>query len=82
MKCQISDDNIMIDVVDQMYESDWFLEETMMAWKDTQDSQKTWVKCRAFFKAAYIARKRYSKTNEQTNESLKKVTVNDIFQSH
>ena len=36
----VSDNDIVIHVVDQMYESDWFLEEKMMAWEETQDAQK------------------------------------------
>ena len=64
--------------MDQMYESDWFLEETIMAWEDTQDHQKTRALCQAFFEAAYIARKRYNKAKRQTHGSLNKITENEL----
>ena len=54
---KVPNNNIIIHVVDQIYESDWFSEETMMAWEDTQDFQKMWAKHQAFFEVAYIARK-------------------------
>ena len=38
----VSDDDIIICVVNQMHEPDWFLEEIMTKWKDTKDKRKTW----------------------------------------
>ena len=54
---KVSNDDIVIDIMDQMYESNWFLEETMTTWEESQDNQKTWAKCQAFFEIAYIAEK-------------------------
>ena len=34
------DDDIIIHVVDQMYESDWFSKETMTKWEETNDNTK------------------------------------------
>ena len=75
---KVSDDDIIIHVVNQMYEPNWFLEETMTAWEDTLDSQKTWAKCQALFEAAYIERKQYNKAKGQTNQSLNKVTEHNL----
>ena len=75
---KVLDDDIMINLVDQMYASDWFSEETMMAWEETQDAQMTWAKCQAFFEAAYIERKQYNKAKGQTNQSLNKVTEHNL----
>ena len=35
---KVLDDNIVIHVVDQMYESNWFSEDTMTTWEETQDN--------------------------------------------
>ena len=40
---KVSDDNIVIHVVNEMYELDWFSEETMTKWEETNDNSKTWI---------------------------------------
>ena len=69
---KVPDDDIMIHIVDQMYDSDWLSEETMMAWEELQDTDKTWAKCQAFFEVAYIAQKCYTYMKEHSNESMNK----------
>ena len=46
-----SDDDIIIHVVDQMHESDWFSEETMTKWEETNDDTKMWQTCQNFEEA-------------------------------
>ena len=41
----VPDNDIVIYVVDQMYESDWFSEDTMTKWEETNDNKKTWKQC-------------------------------------
>ena len=66
----MSDDDIPIYAVDQMYESDWFSEETMTKFDETNDSSKTWLQCQQFFEEAYIARKGYIMQNKTQRRSL------------
>ena len=68
----------MIHVIDQMYESDWFSEDTMTKWEEMQDNEKTWSKCQKFFEDAYIARKRYNDTTGQTQDSINKITEAEL----
>ena len=75
---KMSDNNIVIHIVDQMYKSHWFSEETMTTWEETQDKKKTWPKCQTFFEAAYIARKRLNNAKEQPNKSINKTTEADL----
>ena len=74
---KVSDNDIVIQVTDQMYEFDWFSEETMVKWKDTKDNTKTWQVCEQFFEKAYIARKRYNKAKRQTQESINNFMTNE-----
>ena len=53
----MSDDDIVIHVVNQMYTSDWFLEDTMTKWEETHNNRKTSKQCQQFFEEAYIVRK-------------------------
>ena len=36
----MSDDDIVVHVVNQMYELDWFSEENMMTWEETRTKKK------------------------------------------
>ena len=74
----MSDEDIMIHVADQMYECDWFSEETMMTWKDMQDTDKMWAKCQAFFEATYVGRKCYNDAKGQTKKSMNVFTEADL----
>ena len=38
----VSDNDIAIYIADQMYKSDWFLEDTMTEWKEKNDNRKAW----------------------------------------
>ena len=49
----VSDDVIVIHIVDQMYKSDWFSEETMAKWEEINYNNKTWLECQQFFEDAY-----------------------------
>ena len=40
---KVSDGDIVIHVVDQIYEWDWFCKETMVAWGETQKKEKTLI---------------------------------------
>ena len=42
---KVNNDDILIHVVDQMYESDWFSEDTMTKWEETQNHNNIWSKC-------------------------------------
>ena len=53
----MSVDNIVIHVMNQMYELDWFSEETMTTWEETNDDEKAWTKCQMLIENPYIARK-------------------------
>ena len=68
---KVYNDDLLIHVMSQMYKSDWFLEETIMVWEDTQDIKN-------ILEAAYIARKRYNEAKGQTHESLNKITKNEL----
>ena len=46
---KVTDDDIVIHVVDQMYESNWFLEETMNKWEALTNDEKILTKCKEFF---------------------------------
>ena len=48
----MSHDDIIIHVVDQMYEFDWFPKETMTKWEESNENTKTWENCQKFFKDA------------------------------
>ena len=48
----MSGNNIVIHVVDQIYESDCFSEEMMTKWEETNENTKTW--CQELFEEAYI----------------------------
>ena len=72
----VLNDDIVIYVIDQVYESDWFSEESMTKWKETSDNTKTWQNCQQFSKEANIARKRYNKAKGQTQETMNNVMVN------
>ena len=74
MECTVSNDDIVIHVMDQLYESDLFSEDTMTKWEKLQDNDKTWNKCQKFFEGAYIARKRYNDAKGQTPDSISKIT--------
>ena len=74
---KVSDNDIAIHVMDQMYELDWVSEEIMTTWAETQDNKKTWPKCQTFFDAAYIARKRYINAKGQLTESINKIIKAD-----
>ena len=74
----MSDDDIVIHVVDQIHESDSFSEETMKTWKETWDNKKMWIKCQTFFEAAYIPKKWYMDAKDQTSESMNKSTEADF----
>ena len=37
-----SDDDIVIHVMEQMYDSNWFTEEHMTEWKEREDRNKSW----------------------------------------
>ena len=74
---KVFDDNIIIHVVDQMYESDWFSEETITKWEETNNNSKTLHQCQQFFEDAYIARKRYIKTKGSIKESINKIMTAD-----
>ena len=69
---KVSDDDIVNHVVDQVYESD------MTTWEETQDNEKTWIKCQTFFEAAYTARKWYIDAKSQTSESRDEFTEADF----
>ena len=43
-KVSVSDNDIITHVVEQMYESDWFSEETMTKWEETNDNIKNMAK--------------------------------------
>ena len=53
----ISDNNIIIHVVEQMYESNWFTKENMTEWEEKIDRNKSWDTCKLHFKLCYIAHK-------------------------
>ena len=55
----LSEDDIIIHVVEQMYKSNWFTEEHMTEWEELDDGTKTWEECKAHFKRCYITRKWY-----------------------
>ena len=38
----VSEDNIKVHVLDQMYESYWFSKEMMTKWEEIDDNDKTW----------------------------------------
>ena len=69
---KVSDDDIVIDVVDQMYESDLFSEDTITTWEEIQDNDKTLSKCQKFFENEYIARKQYLDAKGQKQENVTK----------
>ena len=46
----VSDDDIVIHAIDQMYESDLFLEETMMTWEEIPDNNKSLARCQHFLR--------------------------------
>ena len=60
-----------------MYESDWFLEDTMN-WEEIPDNNKTLNRCQQFFEAAYIARKCYIDTKGQKQEQANKIAEVDL----
>ena len=66
---EVSNDDIVIHVIDQMYNLDWFSEETMTKWEDISNSIKTWLKC--------IARKRYNKARGHVQESINNIMMAD-----
>ena len=45
----VSDDDIVIHIINQMYESDWFSKDTMTNWEEIPDNNKTWSRCQQFF---------------------------------
>ena len=49
---KVSDNDIIIHVVNQIYESDWFSEEAMTKWEETNDNSKTWTQRQQFFQEA------------------------------
>ena len=46
----MSDNDIVIHIVNQMFESDWFSEDTMTKWEETNDNRKTWKQCQPFLR--------------------------------
>ena len=46
---KVSDDDIVIHAVDQMYILDWSSEETMTKWEKTNDNSKVWLQCQQCF---------------------------------
>ena len=61
----MSSNDIVIHVVDQMYDSDWCSEETITNWEEIPENDKTWSKFQQFFKAAYITRMGYIDAKKQ-----------------
>ena len=74
----MSDNDIVIHVVDQMYELDSFSEEAMMNWEEIPNNNKTWTMCQQFFEAAYIASKSYMDAKGQKQEQANKITKDHI----
>ena len=75
----MSDDDIVIHVVDQMYASDWFLEDTMTKWEEVNDNRKTQKQCQQFFKEVNIAQKQYIKAKWSMQESINKVVTDEWY---
>ena len=50
----VSDDNIVIHVVEQVSESDWFTKKNMTEWENNDDRNKSWDACKLHFKWCYI----------------------------
>ena len=73
MELTVSDDDIVIHMINQMYESDWFSEEIMMTWEEISDNHKSWARCQ-FFEAIYIAHKQYMDAKGQRQEQSNKNT--------
>ena len=61
-RVNLTDDNIVIHMVVQMYESNWFLEEAMNKWNHSPMTKNVNKVC-----------KRYNDAKEQTNETMTKV---------
>ena len=53
---KVSDDDIVIHVVDQMYNLDCFSEKNMTNWEEVLNKDKMWSKCQLFFEASYVAK--------------------------
>ena len=48
----VLDDDIIIHVVNQMYESDQFSKDIMTRWEETKDNTKMWQASQKFFEGA------------------------------
>ena len=73
----MSNDDIVICMVNQMHELDWYSEVIMTRWEETNNNSKTWKQGQQFFKEAYIARIRYIEAKGSTQESINKVVMNE-----
>ena len=73
-KAKVSNDDTVIHVVNQMYEKNWFSEETMTKWEKINDNDKTWLRCQKFFEDAYKARERYNEAKVQMQDIINKIT--------
>ena len=71
----MSDNNILVHMVDQMYMPDWFSKDTMTIWEETKINSKTWKQCQQFFEEVDIARKRYIQVKGSAQESINKVVM-------
>ena len=71
-------DDIVIHVINVMYDSNWFSKDTMTYWEDILNKNKTWNRCQQVFEATYIARKRYMEAKGQKQEHANKIPEADL----
>ena len=64
MSIKVSEEDIVIHVISQMYELDWFSEE-MTKWENINNNDKT-LRFQKFFEEAYTARKYSNKAKGRT----------------
>ena len=69
----VSDDDIVILIVEQMHESDWFSEEHMTEWEECDGQNKTWEECKIYFERCHIARKWYLDAKGARKEKIHKI---------
>ena len=69
----VSDDDIIMYVVKQMYVTNWFSEDHMTEWEECNDQNKTWEQCGAHFERCYIVRKWYHDANGAQIEEVNKI---------
>ena len=50
---KLTNDDLAIYVVDQMYQLDWFSEETMTKEEESNINSKTWLQCKHFFEEGW-----------------------------